>query len=97
MKVQAVLPKVSSDDKHEIKEVKTTLNLYEKLAKQNQKEQNEELDDSLSCAVLQACSGPSTCTIIDRGNGYKQKMVIIKWMFFFLKGVDYRVGGDVGT
>lgn len=73
MKVQAVLPKVSSDDKHEIKEVKTTLNLYEKLA-----EQNEELDDSLSCAVLQACSGPSTCTIIDRGNGYKQKMVIIK-------------------
>lgn len=52
MKVQAVLPKVSSDDKHEIKEVKTTLNLYEKLAEQKQKEQNEELDDSLSCAVL---------------------------------------------
>lgn len=94
MKVQAVLPKVSSDDKHEIKEDKTTLNLYEKLAEQKQ---NEELDDSLSCAVLQACSGPSTCTIIDRGNGYKQKMVIIKWMFFFFKGVDYRVGGDVGT
>lgn len=80
MKVQAVLPKVSSDDKHEIKEVKTTLNLYEKLAEQKQKEQNEEHneDDSLSCAVLQACSGLSTCTIIDRGNGYKQKMVIIK-------------------
>lgn len=80
MKVQAVLPKVSSDDKHEIKEVKTTLNLYEKLAEQKQKEQKEELDDSLSCAVLQACRGPSTCTctIIDRGNGYKQKMVIIK-------------------
>lgn len=83
MKVQAVLPKVSSDDKHEIKEDKTTLNLYEKLAEQKQKEQKEELDDSLSCAVLQACSGLSTCTIIDRGNGYKQKMVIIKWMFFF--------------
>lgn len=62
---------------------KRSLNLYEKLAEQKQKEQNEELDDSLSCAVLQACSGPSTCTIIDRGNGYKQKMVIIKWMFFF--------------
>lgn len=75
MKVQAVLPKVSSDDMHEIKKVKTTLNLYEKLAEQKQ---NEELDDSLSCAVLQACSGPSTCTIIDRGNGYKQKMVMIK-------------------
>lgn len=37
MKVQAVLPKVSSDDKHEIKEVKTTLNLYEKLAEQKKK------------------------------------------------------------
>lgn len=77
MKVQAVLPKVSSDDKHEIKEVKTTLNLYEKLAEQKQKEQNEELDDSLSCAVLQACSGLSTCTIIDRAENGNNKMNVL--------------------
>lgn len=36
MEVQAVLPNVSSDDKHEIKEVKTTLRFYEQLAEQKE-------------------------------------------------------------